>query len=70
MILSPDMPPRPYLSPREATKEKVMDLIRKQDLVPKDKPASDAMDIVLPKLHQRKPPPTYHRRIIYSSAFH
>lgn len=71
-VLPPELPPRPYVSPRDATRERVMDVMRKKDLVPKELPASDAMDVVLPKLYktiQKTPPPTYKRRIIYSKVY-
>lgn len=61
------LPPKPYQSPRDATRERVFDIIRKQDLIPKELPSTDAMDVVLPKVHKSRPAAPYHRRIIYSA---
>lgn len=64
-------PPQPYVSPRDATRQRVFDLLRKEDLVPKELPRSDAMDIVLPKVHQaaKLPIATYSRRVVFSRPY-
>lgn len=62
-------PPKAYVSPREATRQRVFDLLRKEDLIPKELPSSDAMDIVLPKVHKAKiPTAPYTRRVVFSSS--
>lgn len=45
-------PPKPYVSPRDATRERVFSLIRKEEMLPKNITSSDAMDIALPRLHK------------------
>lgn len=63
------MPVKPYVSPRDATREHVFDILRNRDLVPKELPSSDAMDVVLPKLHKPHPVPSYRRRLVYSRVY-
>lgn len=45
-------PPKPYVSARDETREKVFSMIRKDNARPGPLPSGDAMDVVLPKLHK------------------
>lgn len=62
-------PVRPYVSARDSTREKVFDVLRRRDLVPKELPSSDAMDVVLPRLHKvaEQPNLPYKRRLVLLS---
>lgn len=65
-------PIKPYVSARDATREKVFSEILREGLAPSELPSSSSMDIVLPRLHkvaEVKDLP-YKRRIVASSEFY
>ncbi|KAF5280079.1 hypothetical protein FQA39_LY18163 [Lamprigera yunnana] len=63
---------KPYIDPREETRERVFSAIRKEDLLPRELPSGDAMDVVLPKLHKiaELPDLPYKRRIALASSYY
>lgn len=64
--------PKHYIDPREETRERVFSAIRKADLLPKELPDSEGMDVVLPKLHRiaEIPDLPYKRKIALSSSYY
>lgn len=60
-------PPKPYVSAREATRERVFSAIKKESIG-----LNDSMDVVLPRLHKvaELPDLPYKRRIVQSSEFY
>lgn len=65
-------PPKPYVSAREATRERVFHAIQREGLGQNALPNSDSMDVILPRLHKVAELPNlpYKRRIVQSSDFY
>lgn len=64
-------PLKPYVDPREETRERVFSAIRKVDLLPKELPGPDTMDVLLPKLHKAAEVPDLpYKRRIAEAAFY
>uniref|UniRef100_A0A1Y1LAP3 Uncharacterized protein n=1 Tax=Photinus pyralis TaxID=7054 RepID=A0A1Y1LAP3_PHOPY len=61
-----------YIDPREETRERVFAALRKEDLLPRELPRGDAMDVVLPKLHKiaECPDLPYKRKIALASSYY
>lgn len=62
-------PPKPYVSARDSTREKVFTALRREGLAPSELPSNDSMDVLLPRLHKvaELPDLPYKRRIVSSS---
>nr|XP_022913084.1 uncharacterized protein CG45078-like isoform X12 [Onthophagus taurus] len=62
---------KPYVSAREQTKQRVLSMINKKESVPGELPGSDAMDVVLPKIHKLAEVPNlpYKRQLLSSSIY-
>lgn len=65
-------PPKPYVSAREATRERVFSAIKREGIGLNALPNNDSMDVLLPRLHKVAELPNlpYKRRIVQSSEFY
>lgn len=65
-------PPKPYVSAREATRERVFSAIKREGLGTNALPSNESMDVILPRLHKVAELPNlpYKRRIVQSSEFY